>query len=150
MLSVPELLQMYKEEKAAIVDPIFGGEFPTFPEWKAEYVKEYNENHVTVTVKEADRHFDDLVDALEDAEAEVDGEAKTKPAVATKRKRGRPKNSERVVKVKKVKKIDHAHAIFTEMAGAKRKDVVARFVAEVGLTANGASTYYQKFRSGSK
>jgi len=41
-----------------------------------------------------------------------------------------------------------AQAIFDRMYGKKpRKDVIAAFVEKVGLTPNGASTYYQKLKA---
>ncbi len=43
-------------------------------------------------------------------------------------------------------KADKARVIFARMYGkAQRKDVIAAFVAEAGLTAKGAGTYYQNF-----
>ena len=36
-----------------------------------------------------------------------------------------------------------ALAIYKEMANAARKDVIARYISELGMTKAGASTYYQ-------
>jgi hypothetical protein len=43
-------------------------------------------------------------------------------------------------------KAEKARAIFGEMQNSPRKDVVARFVTDAGLTEKGAATYYQNFR----
>ena len=49
---------------------------------------------------------------------------------------------------RKDNKTAQAQAIFTKMYGKKeRKDVIAAFIEKVGLTANGASTYYQKLKA---
>lgn len=73
MISDIDLLNRYKEEKALVIGSVeerTGLEpFPTWKEWKAEYVKEYNETHVTVDVKEADAIMDA---AVEEAEEELD------------------------------------------------------------------------------
>lgn len=74
MKSNLELLNMYKEEKNHVIGrpEVRTGleDFPTFGEWKAEYVHEYNETHETVSVEEADARFeaevDSEVDPLED------------------------------------------------------------------------------------
>ena len=39
-----------------------------------------------------------------------------------------------------------ARAMFTETLGQPRATVIKRFEAEIGLTAKGASTYYQTMR----
>lgn len=45
-------------------------------------------------------------------------------------------------------KIDAARAIFKKMGGKKpRKEVIEAFMSEAGLSAAGASTYYQKLKS---
>lgn len=70
MKSNVDLLNQYKEEKALVIgseEERTGLEdFPTFKEWKAEYVKEYNETHVTVDVEDADAHFDQIVDEADE------------------------------------------------------------------------------------
>lgn len=45
-------------------------------------------------------------------------------------------------------KHDQARAIFSKMKGKPRKDVLAAFVKDAGITESSASTYYQQFRSG--
>jgi hypothetical protein len=47
-------------------------------------------------------------------------------------------------------KMDRAKAVYNRMAGAARKDVIAAFVSEVGLTPAGAGTYYQQIKSKNK
>ena len=54
------------------------------------------------------------------------------------------------VAAKVATKMDQAKAIFAESAGVARKDVIARFIKEVGLTKAGASTYYQKLHAAAK
>lgn len=61
----------------------------------------------------------------------------------------KPAKGSKTAEVKEPKapsKMDLARAVFAEMPGASRKDVIARFVAEVGLTEKGASTYYQSIK----
>jgi len=48
----------------------------------------------------------------------------------------------------KVNKKADARAIFVKLVGKKRKEVITAFVDTVGLSAAGASTYYQNFKSG--
>lgn len=49
---------------------------------------------------------------------------------------------------RKDNKTAQALAIFTRMYGKKeRKEVIAAFIEKVGLSAAGASTYYQKFKA---
>ena len=49
---------------------------------------------------------------------------------------------------RKDNKTAQAQAIFARMYGKKeRKEVIAAFIEKVGLTANGASTYYQKLKA---
>ena len=48
----------------------------------------------------------------------------------------------------KVNKKADARAIFVKLAGKKGKEVITAFVDTVGLSAAGASTYYQNFKSG--
>ena len=61
-----------------------------------------------------------------------------------------PRDSNKEVFVSHVKgsKAQIAQDIFNEIGGtAARKDVINRFVNEVGLSVSGASTYYQNFKS---
>lgn len=43
-------------------------------------------------------------------------------------------------------KMEHAVVIVGDMSGERRKDVIARLMAEAELTKNGASTYYYKIK----
>ena len=73
MKSKAELLELYKEEKALVIgapDERTGlEEFPDFQTWVAQYEAEYNETHVTVDTKDADKLADETV-AEADAELE--------------------------------------------------------------------------------
>jgi hypothetical protein len=44
---------------------------------------------------------------------------------------------------KEPSKMDLAKSMYYSMAGSQRKDVIAAFMNEIGLTKAGASTYYQ-------
>lgn len=50
--------------------------------------------------------------------------------------------------VAKVNKKADARKIFNKLNGKKRKEVITAFMGTVGLSAAGASTYYQNFKSG--
>lgn len=70
MKSNAELLKLYTEEKDLVIGTKESRtgleEFPSFGEWKQEYVREYDETHQTVDVKEADAMFDREVEMVED------------------------------------------------------------------------------------
>lgn len=57
---------------------------------------------------------------------------------------------EEVVQEIKTNKVAFAKAIFEEVLNSGtqlvRKDIISRFINEVGLTKKGASTYYQNFK----
>lgn len=185
MKSDIDLLNLYKEEKTLVIGPEHlrtGLEpFPTFKEWKLEYMKEYVETHdmdnpvsmeEAVKQLEAELDEDDLLPeddlkALVDEVGEVDeddvepvGEAplepvEMKPEVPTVRKRKVTKKSttKKVAARKRpASKAKDAQKVFDRLypkvlAGKKaRKDVIDELVAKVGLTANGAATYYQKMK----
>lgn len=79
--------------------------------------------------------------AVTEVKAEVPAEAaeSTEAAVKTEEK------------VKEPSKKEKAAAIFKEVyatAEGKRKDVIARFKSELGMSDAGASTYHQNFKSG--
>jgi hypothetical protein len=46
-------------------------------------------------------------------------------------------------------KMAHAIIIFNRMIGASRKNVIAAFVGEIGMTEGGASTYYSTIKKNS-
>jgi hypothetical protein len=52
----------------------------------------------------------------------------------------------KVPKEKKETKADQARVIFTRLAGSARKDVVAAFQSEIGLSAAAAATYFQNIK----
>jgi hypothetical protein len=190
MKSNAKLLDMYKVEKELII----GGDpdrasvleacdpwrqegsrtglepFPTFAEWKAEYVKEYLNTHKNVSEEEADAI---LAAAVEEAEAELKAimvvadeeiEPKVKPAVKAKAERKsvakkktpakkKPATKKKVAKKsapakkKGSSKTDKAQKIFDRFYGRKtRAEIIEKFCAQCDLTANGAATYYQKFK----
>lgn len=195
MRSNLELLEMYKEEKALII----GGpevrtgleDFPSFGEWKSDYLADYQSTHQTVSVEEADAQFDAIVEEAENeletlvieitddeteteevndmtdeavinnvepTEAEMnDASPAEKPAEKPKRARKEKVQAEKgAVKRPRKKaeksKASEARKVFNRMypkvlEGKKaRKDVIAQFIEKCGLTANGASTYYQKLK----
>jgi len=76
---------------------------------------------------------------------------KARPKAAPKKKAS-PKKAAKSAKARVARKDNKtalAKAIFERMHGKKeRKDVIAAFVEKVGLTPNGASTYYQRFKLG--
>lgn len=152
MLNNIDLLNLYKEEKTLVIGrpEVRTGleEFPSFAEWKEEYIREYNETHETVDINEADARAEA---AIEEAEKAIDQfEELTKEDVV---------NEAIVQNIKPVKqagsKTELAREIFEQMypqvlAGTlKRKDVIQSFISDAGLTSAGASTYYQKFKSAS-
>lgn len=64
------------------------------------------------------------------------GNAKAKATSGVKKRKSRAKS-----------KTEKARTIFNQFYGKKtRAEIVEKFVRRVGLTANGASTYYQKFK----
>lgn len=86
--------------------------------------------------------------------AAVENPRKAKPkakAKAAPKKASKPKAKAKAAKprvARKDNKTAAAQAIFDRMYGKKpRKDVIAAFVEKVGLTPNGASTYYQKLKA---
>jgi hypothetical protein len=172
-----ELFEMYKEEKALIVGDFqtrTGLEpFPTFKEWKKEYTKDYLETHQTVSIKDADKIMDSLVDEASDQIEEWEKllnvtktdstkrtekvkarkEKKMKKATSVKNPKAKTSNSTKTQVNRKNNKAAASRETFNKMypdvlAGTiKRKDVIEVFVNKVGLTPAGASTYYQKHKA---
>lgn len=68
MLSMTDRLDLYKKEKADLSDMMDENEFPPFTQWNAEYVKDYQTNHRTVSVDQADKEMDAIVADVEAAE----------------------------------------------------------------------------------
>ncbi|MCK5018348.1 MAG: hypothetical protein KAS32_14920 [Candidatus Peribacteraceae bacterium] len=58
------------------------------------------------------------------------------------------KSTVKVNNTKKPNKKAAARDIFVKLVGKSRKEVIAAFKSEIGLSGNGASTYYQNFKSG--
>lgn len=176
MKSNADLLNLYKDEKAHVIGSLSDRtgleDFPTYKEWKADYVKEYNETHDVanpLTMEEAVALTDAEVEAAGEApeedllaqlvaigesteeKEEGDAQAPTEatPKVATKPK---PQPAKKAAAGKKTSKAARAQVVFDRMypgvlAGTTtRKLVIDELVAEVELTANGAATYYQKMK----
>ena len=72
MLNAAEQLAKYKEEKAYVCqgDPLDEANFPSFKQWRVDYVREYQEAHQTVDVALADRMME-AVQAEADSELEI-------------------------------------------------------------------------------
>ena len=66
--------------------------------------------------------------------------AKNEPKTIKPPRKAAPK---KVKAEKKESKSSKALAIYKEMEGAARKDVIARYISELGMSKAGASTYYQ-------
>jgi len=78
----------------------------------------------------------------EDEEDKIFNDGPSEPAMAAKATDVVPP----VVVVKPVSKADIARRLFKEMYGKEgiaRKDIIAKFISEAGLTIAGAATYYQ-------
>lgn len=161
-----ELFEMYKEEKAIVIGDFKTRtgleDFPSFRDWKREYLEDYFRLHVAVSKKEADRIMDEAVSAADtELEAMLKREMKVDPKKDRKAKVQTVKRAPRVKKAatkaatktskgtgtkRTVNKAAITRDIFTSMYGtSSRKDVIAKFV-EAGLTPAGASTYYQKWK----
>ena len=153
------LLELYREEKALIIgqEPTGLEPFPSFPEWKSEYEREYNETHKTVTTKEADRLAEDAQVEFDRSGLTVDLDEGMSDNIPNVRKRDvelvKPTVSIRRhtmsdnTTTTPVSKASVAREIFALNFGkVARKDVIALFMSEAGLTKAGAATYYQKFK----
>lgn len=150
MLSVQERLELYREERKHLDDPLFGPPFPTFGEWNKEYEADHKLNHVTVSVEEADEIMDAIVE-----QADTELQAPTieipqvppnvvvadvaLPIVGTQEPAIVP------AKGKKVKKSDVARHIIKQNAGKPRAEVLPLLEA-AGLTARAANTYFYKYK----
>ena len=185
MKSNADLLEQYKEEKALVIgdtDERTGLEdFPSFQEWKAEYVREYNDTHETVTIDEADARADAAVDEAEaelaavvealqtEIEAELAAEEENTPDEENEMSETETTNESTTPETQKPKratrkkaplkkpvarkatrassKTKKAQGIFDKFYGKKtRAEIIEKFIGQAELTANGAATYYQKFK----
>lgn len=165
-----ELFEMYKEEKSLIIGDFktrTGLEsFPDFKDWKREYLEDYFKLHVAVSKKEADRIMDEAVEAAdEELEAmllrsmkvkdEPIKQRKTKAIKAPKVKKSKAVSVKSTVKGTGTKRTVNKAAITRDIFTAEyprvvtgeisRKDIITKFI-DAGLTAAGASTYYQRWK----
>lgn len=196
MKSDIDLLNLYKEEKTLVIGPMHlrtGLEdFPSFKEWKLDYMKEYAETHdmdnpvsmedaVKLLEAELDVEVDDILPEEDlavltatetpethDEEDTMTDEATNAAEVLVGPETAPEVNAEAPVKAKRTKKTatkkvkaekrppskaGEAQKVFDRLyprvvEGKKaRKDVIEELVSKVGLTANGAATYYQKMKS---
>lgn len=200
MKSDIQLFEEYKVEKAIVVgapDERTGLEdFPSFKEWKLEYMKEYAETHdmenpvsmeeaVALLESELEAAADDdllseedlealaadktpetqdeentmsedvnATEAAEATEATATTEATEAPAKPKRKSTGKKKAVKKVAAKKRPpSKAADAQKVFDRLypkvlEGKKaRKDVIEEFVSKVGLTANGAATYFQKLKT---
>lgn len=191
MKSDIDLMNLYKEEKALVIGSLAERtgleDFPSYKEWKLEYMKEYAETHdmknpvsmeeaVRLLEAELDDEDDDLLPDEDlallantheppDEEDNMTEEAttNTKPEPATTNTPTKPKRAAKKVAAKKVaakkrppSKASAAQKVFDRLypkvlTGKKaRKDVITELTENVGLTANGAATYYQKMLTAAK
>jgi hypothetical protein len=74
-------------------------------------------------------------------------EAKPAKVKAVKEPKAPKVKVEKPAKVKAESKADKARAIFNEMTGQPRKDVVAAFQEKIGLSAAASATYFQNIKS---
>jgi hypothetical protein len=207
MKSDIDLLNLYKEEKALVI----GGpnertgleDFPSFKEWKLEYMKEYAETHDMdnpVTMEEAvaaledeladdellpeediaalaadpdtPTEEDDMTDettaadttpATPEATPEVESKsvqkrkaiqkkaaakkkAPAKKVAATKRPPSKAKDAQKVFDRLYPKVVKTAALPTGDKKKVTRKHVIDEFVSKVGLTNNGAATYFQRMK----
>lgn len=158
------LLKQYRQEKNLIVGDDLFENFPTFQEWKREYVEEYNQTHQTVPVVLADKMMDHIV-----TEADVELIKLTnRSKVMSKNKSENNSNQigeytekfmnninnsdqsnkkNKKTTVKKDSKAGKCREIFYQNFGQKsRGEIVKLFIRDGGMTENGAKTYYQNFK----
>jgi len=198
MKSDAQLLEQYKDEKALVIGGINERtgleDFPTFKEWKLEYMKEYAETHdmdnplsmedavaaledelaaddelldeadlaalaadETPETEEEDPMTDEVTTPAAEAEAtpaapEATTEAPAKPKAAKKKAAKKAPVKKVAAKKRPPSKAGEAQKVFDKLYpkvldGKKtRKDIIDELVGKVGLTANGAATYYQKMK----
>jgi len=147
------LLNLYKIEKSQMDLP--SDPFPPFNEWKAEYMEEYIDSHMDSEMVDAETAIELTEKEIEADDAAVMAQKPATVPVPPKPvkyktiktvKQAKPKAE----KVNKVSKTELAESIYKSMmVGDKhpeRKAVIERFVAEVGLTSSGASTYHYNIK----
>ena len=170
MLSNIDLLDMYKAEKADMNDVVVN-DFPSFKEWKAEFITEYDNTHHTVGVEEAVQESDKIVDsALKelDNRPEVNPKQKkettmttatatpsaTSVAAPSKPRKTKATKAAKATSVKKpASKMHQAEVMFKQMISRKTKaipgrgKVIAKFQERLGMSSAGASTYYYNIKA---
>jgi len=170
MLRNDLLLDQYKEEKSLIVGDDLFETFPTFREWKGEYVREYVQTHRTVPVDLADILMDHIqrqadVELIQLTERDTNMSKKSTSESENKTEQYMNKfmknvNNENTTSNKKSTakksgegrdlsncKTTKCRKIFSTHFGKKsRKEIVEMFIRDGGTTENGAKTYYQNFK----
>lgn len=140
-----ELLALYKQEKDVMDLP--SDPFPPFSEWKAEYMIEFIESHrdsKMVSVEEAVDETEKELDNNENPVQQVVPVVKQTPPKAVKKTPKASKPSP--TKSKKDLAIDVYKSMMVKGAHPSRKDVIARFMSDVGLSAAGANTYHHSIK----
>lgn len=167
MRSRPELFELYKEEKAIVIGDMATRtteSFPSFGDWLKTYEHEFWQVHESVSIPEADKRAEA---AQNEFDREVTGDepvepkpVEEKPTVSTDTKKPETVTSTTkpaadtatVTATAAPSKSEKAVAIFDSMypkvqkGEAARKDVIARFTSEAGMTKAYASTKYQALK----
>lgn len=154
-----ELLNLYKLEKEAMDLP--SDPFPSFKEWRDEYMIEFIDSHVDskmvdveTAVAETEKELDEEKDSIEQqtpvlnpracryqSSKSVTTKPKVKPTTKTKTPKKAPANQS---------KKEMAITIYKSMMVGKkhpeRKDVIARFIKDIGMSSAGASTYHHTIK----
>lgn len=171
MKSRQEYMKDYLEEKAMVVGDSSARTglepFPSFKDWYTEVTYEHRQTHVTVPVEVADAMAELAIaesenstqegTTMSDTETAVEATDPSNVPAQTSTKKAGPKQPSATTTVKKdagPSKAQLAQTVFDDnypavVAGTlARKDIITMFQApEIGLTAAGASTYYQKFKT---
>ena len=140
MLNNQTLLELYKTEKEAM-DDVFNP-FPSFAEWKQEYKNDPDHIHFTSEPNEETKV------TTKSTKKETKKSPKKTNTKETK------KTTPSTKKETKVSKADIARKIYQEMMDGNnhpvRKDVIARFMSEAGLSKAGAATYHYNIKKSMK
>lgn len=145
----------------------------TFKEWKEDYKETYPHAMVKVTKKskkKAEKEFASMAAIAEAELGDTDFDPETTKSdrkaadgemvsVLVKRTKPAPARAVRTIKTRSKKrspkagsKASEARAVFAKLypqvdrGELARKDVITAFVNVIGLTKNGASTYYQRYK----
>lgn len=144
LLSTATLFELYAAEKADMEDVLEG--FPSFKIWKAQMLLD----------RQAEMDATEIPVGLEivtfDVSIEDTSVDKTKvPSIINDVKAiNKPKQKEKT-NVKQISNMDRARKIFAELIGQNnelppRKEVIARFIDQLGISPNCASTYAHNIR----